>query len=210
MLLFLPFYVMLTGAAPSVLRAALMSGVYLAGSLVKWRVHSATAICLSYIVLLLFNPYHLFEAGFQLSFAVSFSLILSSSIFQQVKTSLGQLTIVSLIAQLGSLPILLYHFHQFSIISVPMNMLMVPFYTFCILPGAVAGVLLLSLSASFGRLFFSWFDLLISWTNRLITNIADVDVFTIMIAHPAPVLLFYSRSRSSYCLWRLKNAPCRS
>ncbi|MCM3382734.1 DNA internalization-related competence protein ComEC/Rec2 [Bacillus subtilis] len=190
LLLFLPLYVMLTGAAPSVLRAALMSGVYLAGSLVKWRVHSATAICLSYIVLLLFNPYHLFEAGFQLSFAVSFSLILSSSIFQQVKTSLGQLTIVSLIAQLGSLPILLYHFHQFSIISVPMNMLMVPFYTFCILPGAVAGVLLLSLSASFGRLFFSWFDLLISWTNRLITNIADVDVFTIMIAHPAPVLLF--------------------
>ncbi|SNY67392.1 DNA internalization-related competence protein ComEC/Rec2 [Bacillus subtilis] len=181
---------MLTGAAPSVLRAALMSGVYLAGSLVKWRVHSATAICLSYIVLLLFNPYHLFEAGFQLSFAVSFSLILSSSIFHQVKTSLGQLTIVSLIAQLGSLPILLYHFHQFSIISVPMNMLMVPFYTFCILPGAVAGVLLLSLSASFGRLFFSWFDLLISWTNRLITNIADVEVFTIMIAHPAPVLLF--------------------
>lgn len=85
LLLFLPLYVMLTGAAPSVLRAALMSGVYLAGSLAKWRVRSATAICLSYIVLLLFNPYHLFEAGFQLSFAVSFSLILSSSIFQQVK-----------------------------------------------------------------------------------------------------------------------------
>ncbi|MEC2058592.1 DNA internalization-related competence protein ComEC/Rec2 [Bacillus stercoris] len=190
LLLFLPLYVMLTGAAPSVLRAALMSGVYLAGSLVKWRVRSATAICLSYIALLLFNPYHLFEAGFQLSFAVSFSLILSSSIFQQVKTSLGQLAIVSLIAQLGSLPILLYHFHQFSIISIPMNMLLVPFYTFCILPGAVAGVLLLSLSASFGRLFFSWFDFLISWTNKLITKIADIDVFTLIIARPAPVLLF--------------------
>ncbi|MCY9064040.1 ComEC/Rec2 family competence protein, partial [Bacillus inaquosorum] len=80
---------------------------------VKWRVHSAGAICLSYIVLLLFNPYHLFEVGFQLSFAVSFSLILSSSIFQQLKTSLGQLTMVSIIAQLGSLPILLYHFQQF-------------------------------------------------------------------------------------------------
>ncbi|BEV36940.1 DNA internalization-related competence protein ComEC/Rec2 [Bacillus stercoris] len=190
LLLFLPLYVMLTGAAPSVLRAALMSGVYLAGSLVKWRVRSATAICLSYIALLLFNPYHLFEAGFQLSFAVSFSLILSSSIFQQVKTSLGQLAIVSFIAQLGSLPILLYHFHQFSIISIPMNMLLVPFYTFCILPGAVAGVLLLSLSASFGRLFFSWFDFLISWTNKLITKIADIDVFTLIIARPAPVLLF--------------------
>lgn len=190
LLLFLPLYVMLTGAAPSVLRAALMSGFYLAGSLVKWHVRSATAICLSYIVLLLFNPYHLFESGFQLSFAVSFSLILSSSIFQQVKTSLGQLAIVSLIAQLGSLPILLYHFHQFSIISIPMNMLLVPFYTFCILPGAVAGVLLLSLSASFGRLFFSWFDFLISWTNKLITKIADIDVFTLIIARPAPVLLF--------------------
>lgn len=190
LLLFLPLYVILTGAAPSVLRAALMSGIYLAGSLVKWRVHSAGAICLSYIVLLLFNPYHLFEAGFQLSFAVSFSLILSSSIFQQLKTSLGQLTMVSIIAQLGSLPILLYHFQQFSIISIPMNMLMVPFYTFCVLPGAVAGVFLLSLSASAGRFFFCWFDFLMSWTNRLITRIADIDVFTIIIARPAPALLF--------------------
>lgn len=127
LLLFLPLYVVLTGAAPSVLRAALMSGIYLAGSLVKWRVHSAGAVCLSYIVLLLFNPYYLFEAGFQLSFAVSFSLILSSSIFKRVKTFLGQLAMVSMIAQLGSLPILLYHFQQFSIISIPMNMVLVPF-----------------------------------------------------------------------------------
>nr|WP_087990778.1 DNA internalization-related competence protein ComEC/Rec2 [Bacillus subtilis] len=190
LLLFLPLYVMLTGAAPSVLRAALISGIYLAGSLVKWRVHAAGAICTSYIVLLLFNPYHLFEAGFQLSFAVSFSLILSSSIFQHVKTSLGQLTMVSLIAQLGSLPILLHHFQQFSMISVLMNMVLVPIYTFCVLPGTIAGVFLLILSASAGRWFFSWFDFLMSWTNRLITRIADIDVFTIIIARPAPILLF--------------------
>ncbi|MCY8310515.1 DNA internalization-related competence protein ComEC/Rec2 [Bacillus vallismortis] len=190
LLVLLPLYVMLTGAAPSVLRAALMSGIYLAGSLVKWRVHAAGAICLSYITLLLFNPYHLFEAGFQLSFAVSFSLVLSSSIFQHVKTSLGQMTMVSLIAQLGSLPILLYHFQQFSMISVLMNMVLVPIYTFCVLPGAIAGVFLLSLSASAGRLFFSGFDFLMSWINKLITRIADIDVFTIIIARPAPVLLF--------------------
>lgn len=162
LLLFLPLYVVLTGAAPSVLRAALMSGIYLAGSLVKWRVHSAGVVCLSYIILLLFNPYYLFEAGFQLSFAVSFSLILSSSIFKRVKTFLGQLAMVSMIAQLGSLPVLLYHFQQFSIISIPMNMVLVPFYTFCVLPGAIAGVFLLSLSVSAGRLFFGWFDFLMS------------------------------------------------
>lgn len=190
LLLLLPLYVMLTGAAPSVLRAALMSGIYLAGSLLRYRVHSAGAICLSYIILLLFNPYHLFEAGFQLSFAVSFSLILSASIFQHVKTLLGQLAIGSMIAQLGSLPILLHHFQQFSMISIPMNMVMVPFYTFCVLPGAIAGVFLLSLSASAGRLFFNWFDLLISWTNKLITKIAEIDAFTLMIARPAPALLF--------------------
>ncbi|MCO4850072.1 DNA internalization-related competence protein ComEC/Rec2 [Bacillus vallismortis] len=190
LLVLLPLYVMLTGAAPSVLRAALMSGIFLAGSLVKWRVHAAEAICLSYIILLLFNPYHLFEAGFQLSFAVSFSLVLSSSIFQHMKTSLGQMTMVSLIAQLGSLPILLYHFQQFSMISVLMNMVLVPIYTFCVLPGAIAGVFLLSLSASAGRLFFIWFDFLMSWINMLITRIADIDVFTMIIARPAPVLLF--------------------
>ncbi len=97
---------------------------------------------------------------------------------------------VSMIAQLGSLPVLLYHFQQFSIISIPMNMVLVPFYTFCVLPGAIAGVFLLSLSVSAGRLFFGWFDFLMSWANKLITKIAEIDVFTIIIARPAPALLF--------------------
>lgn len=189
LLLFLPIYVILTGAAPSVLRAALMSGIYLAGSLFQQRVNSAGVICLSYIVLLLFNPYYLFEAGFQLSFAVSFSLILSSSIFQHSKTGLGQLTMVSVIAQLGSLPILLYHFQQFSIMSIPMNMVLVPFYTFCILPAAVIGVILLFFSASVGQFLFYWFDVMMTWTNRLITKIADIEIFTIIISRPAPALL---------------------
>ncbi len=49
-LLFLPVYTLLSGAAPSVLRASLMLGFYIAGTLVKRGIHSSVALSLSYLL----------------------------------------------------------------------------------------------------------------------------------------------------------------
>jgi competence protein ComEC len=60
-------------------------------------------LSLSYLLLLLFNPYFLWQAGFQLSFAVSASLILSSSILKKAgKSRLAGLAMASFIAVLPS------------------------------------------------------------------------------------------------------------
>ncbi|MCY8959560.1 DNA internalization-related competence protein ComEC/Rec2 [Bacillus atrophaeus] len=191
LLLFLPVYTILTGAAPSVMRAALMSGLYFIGSLWGKRMNPSIVICLSYLILLLFNPYHLFQIGFQLSFAVSFSLILSSSIFKKLQSGgLVQLAMVSLIAQLGSLPILIYYFQQFSLISIPMNIIMVPFYTMFVMPFSMIGFLLLSLSEPVGEYLFYWFDYIMCWSDKLIKYAADIEQFTVIAARPNALVLF--------------------
>lgn len=191
LLLFLPVYTILTGAAPSVMRAALMSGLYFIGSLWGKRMDPSIVICLSYLILLLFHPYHLFQIGFQLSFAVSFSLILSSSIFKKLQSGgLVQLAMVSLIAQLGSLPILIYYFQQFSLISIPMNIIMVPFYTMFVMPFSMIGFLLLSLSEPVGEYLFYWFDYIMRWSDKLIKYAADIEQFTVIAACPNALVLF--------------------
>lgn len=185
LLLFLPVYTLLSGAAPSVLRASLMLGFYIAGTLVKRGIHSSAALSLSYLLLLLFNPYFLWQAGFQLSFAVSASLILSSSILKKAgKSRLAGLAMASFIAELSSLPFLLYHFQQISLVSFPMNMVMVPFYTLFVIPVSVIGFLLLLLSGQMGECLFDMFDLVMKPVHDFITYAASVDLFTMIVSKP--------------------------
>ena len=162
-----------------------MLGFYIAGTLVKRGIHSSAALSLSYLLLLLFNPYFLWQAGFQLSFAVSASLILSSSILKKAgKSRLAGLAMASFIAELSSLPFLLYHFQQISLVSFPMNMVMVPFYTLFVIPVSVIGFLLLLLSRQMGECLFDMFDLVMKPVHDFITYAASVDLFTMIVSKP--------------------------
>lgn len=136
LLCFLPVYACLTGAAPSVLRACLMAGIYLVMTSLPKEMKQPSAVVLSvtFLFLLAIHPLYLFDIGFQLSFVVTFFILLSTSILSKAKNSVMQLFLISFIAQLASLPVLLYHFHQFSLLSVPLNMIFVPFYTTVVMP----------------------------------------------------------------------------
>lgn len=136
LLCFLPIYACLTGAAPSVLRACLMAGIYLVMTSLPKEMKQPSAVVLSatFLLLLAIHPLYLFDIGFQLSFAVTFFILLSTRILSKAKSSVMQLFLISFIAQLASLPVLLYHFHQFSLLSVPLNMIFVPLYTTVVMP----------------------------------------------------------------------------
>lgn len=135
-LLLLPAYVLLTGAAPSVVRAVLMISCLLVSHLLRRiKIKPLDSISFAFLICLLFRPSLLFHPGFQLSFLVSFSLILSAPVILKRYTQrITQLLVVSLIAQISSLPILLLHFYEFSIIAAVMNVLYVPVFSLFILP----------------------------------------------------------------------------
>lgn len=132
----LPMYVILAGGAPSVMRAAAMTTVALFLLLMKKRILSIDTIGLACIFVLLLNPYYMYHIGFQLSFSVSLSLLLSSKKINSVENKILQIFYVSFIAQLASLPLLLFHFYQFSIWSPFLNLVFVPFFSLFVLPGA--------------------------------------------------------------------------
>lgn len=136
MLIILPIYALLTGAAPSVVRAVIMIWLVIATQILKViKMKPVNSICIAFLLLVFYNPYYIFHVGFQLSFVVSFCLIMSAStILPRYKSRLGQLFLISLIAQIASLPILAYHFYEVSIISTLMNMFYVPLFSVVILP----------------------------------------------------------------------------
>lgn len=146
-LILLPLYVILTGGAPSVMRAALM--IFLILLSIKTKKHlkllPIDTISFSFMIFLLINPMIIYDVGFQLSFSVSLVIILSAPfILQKYKRSASRLLATSMTAQLAALPLLLYHYFQLSFLGVAANMLYIPLFSFIYLPG-VYGLFILQL-----------------------------------------------------------------
>ena len=128
-LLFL--YALLCGGSAPVWRSFLMSAVALAGSGTYKKAQSGNIFCAVAIALLLYNPLWLLDVGFQLSFAATGGLIF---IYPQLKERLAFIKwalvregfAITLAAQLASLPLLLWHFNQLSLVTFAANILLVP------------------------------------------------------------------------------------
>jgi competence protein ComEC len=96
----------------------------------------------------LFNPFYLFEVGFQLSYLAVFSIVwIQPKLYHLWKPAywlpdkLWQLFTVSIAAQLGVLPLSLFYFHQFPGLFFLSNLILIPFLGFIIVSGIVTLVL---------------------------------------------------------------------
>lgn len=146
-------YVVLTGASPSVVRAALMAGAMLVGRLGGSRAHATSALGLAALVMLLVAPSVLWDVGFQLSLLATAGLIwFGRSIEARLDRWPGWLRepiALTLAAQLTTLPVILVNFERLSLVAPLSNVLVVPIVPLAMLTAAVAsaGGVLLSLVA---------------------------------------------------------------
>ena len=125
-------YALAVGLHPSVVRAALAAGLgslaWLAGrERDRWQ-----ALLVGAAVLLGWNPYLLFDAGFQLSFAAVASIfVVTPRVVRAlegypVSRELAQLIGVSTACGLATAPVTWLQFHQISLVTVPANVVAVP------------------------------------------------------------------------------------
>ncbi len=138
-------YAYLCGLNPAVVRAAMMLSAYHIG-IASGRVHSAwNALGLAAILALLWQPAVLFQIGFGLSFLAVAGLMgiaprlekLWSPKIKILKWT-WSLTCVSLAAQLATLPLTLLYFHQFPIVFLLGNLLLIPIAALAMYAGTAA------------------------------------------------------------------------
>ncbi|UJW57430.1 DNA internalization-related competence protein ComEC/Rec2 [Bacillus sp. A116_S68] len=129
----LPVYALIAGGAPSVVRASLTCMFVILSVQFKWRFSLLDILSIVCITLLIINPFYLYHLGFQLSFLTSFSLLLSKRIFLNSSPFFSLLKVTG-VAQLISLPLMLYHFYEISLLSLLINMLFIPFVSLWVLP----------------------------------------------------------------------------
>ena len=126
-------FTLIAGAAPSVLRAAVMFTFILLGKIISKDTNVYNTLAASAFVLLLINPFYLWDVGFQLSYTAVFGILL---FFKPVRNRLyfknkslrwvWDLCAVSLCAQVFTLPLVIYHFHQLPLLFLFSNLVAVP------------------------------------------------------------------------------------
>ncbi|MFY7900983.1 MAG: ComEC/Rec2 family competence protein [Chitinophagaceae bacterium] len=129
-------FTLLAGAVPSILRSAVMFTCIVIGDVFGKRTNIYNMIAASALLILLIQPYSLWDVGFQLSYAAVLSIVLFSKKIEQLfyfENKLLQLfstlLSVTIAAQIFTMPILLYHFHQLPTLFLFTNILAVPLST---------------------------------------------------------------------------------
>lgn len=132
-LLVLWVFAFTAGAGPSILRSAIMFSFIVIGESLNRKANMYNSLCASALCLLIFNPFNLWDVGFQLSYAAVLSIVLFQThinkwfYFQnKLLKNLWSLSAVSIAAQILTLPIVLYHFHQFPTLFLITNIVAVP------------------------------------------------------------------------------------
>ncbi len=135
---------LLAGAAASVLRSAVMFSFIVVGENMGRKANVLNTLAASAFCLLWYDPYFLWDVGFQLSYAAVLSIVLFMSHINRLiyfrnklLKNIWQLSSITLSAQILTLPVILYHFHQFPNLFLFTNFIAVPLSGF-ILYGELA------------------------------------------------------------------------
>lgn len=152
---------LLTGGSASVIRSAVMFTFITIGQSFDKRSSIYNSLAASAFVMLCYNPYYLWDVGFQLSYCAVVGII----IFQKplydlmyvrywLPDKIWQLASVSIAAQILTFPVCLYYFHQFPNLFLFTNMLAVPLST-------------VILFTEIALLAVAWHDLLALWLGKI-------------------------------------------
>jgi competence protein ComEC len=138
LIVLLLFYSLLVEGRASVFRATIMALTFLTSKLLWRQAHLLNTISFSAFVLLLSNPFYLFEMGFDLTFAATLSIILFYpkllSFLPRLPLKVSELFALSLTAQLGVLPLLAASFNRVTFAALLLNFPAIP------LIGVIMGV----------------------------------------------------------------------
>jgi len=126
-------FTFIAGSVPSIMRSAVMFSFIIVGESFSKRINIYNNLAASAFVILLFNPFSLWDVGFLLSYAAVLSIVIFSKhinnwlIFSnKILKYIWQMCAVTLSAQILTLPLILFYFHQFPGLFLFSNLIVVP------------------------------------------------------------------------------------
>jgi len=151
-------YTVFVGASAAVVRAALMGVLYLLAQHLGRASYAPVSLAAAAVVMTALNPHTLWDVGFQLSVAATAGLVLytgpleraferaltrvtSAERARQIVELASEAVLVTLAAQIITLPIILHHFGRLSLVTLLTNLLILPVQSYVMIFGGIATLL---------------------------------------------------------------------
>ncbi|MFA5928625.1 MAG: DNA internalization-related competence protein ComEC/Rec2 [Candidatus Margulisiibacteriota bacterium] len=190
-------FLLITGAEPSITRASIMAEIALIGRSLGRDNDVYTTMAAAALVLAVFNPQILLNAGFQLSFAATWALVfgvpkLERSFSRKLPKWLAGPSALAVAPFLFTTPLTIFQFSGLSLVSLPFNFILIPWLELLVTLGFIstlAGLLWLPLAFFLNGA--NYFLLLV--LQVLVHFFAGLPLSYIFLAAPplVLVLLFY-------------------
>ena len=166
----------------SVVRSCMMISAYYIYVLLQRKPDLLHSMAIAASVILINNTNQLFDVGFQLSFMAVFGIFwLNEPILKYLpkpknnfQNFLVNIVSISLSAQIATLPLVIFYFHQYSFISILANFIVIPFVEILIIFSLLMTVLI-SFSLQLGILNLIY-DYFVSVVLKIIHVFAEVDL----------------------------------
>lgn len=167
-------YALITGATPSVVRASIMAGVYLAAKPLYRSSNSLNSLGTAAVVVLLIDPDSLFTAGFQLSFLAVFGLITAGGTISKwvnhrfagrtARWSFGLLG-ASAVATISTAPVMMDQFGYVPLAGLVLNLVAIPL---------ASGLLVASICAALLSTWWTPFAMTIGHAADLLSTLLEL------------------------------------
>lgn len=134
-------YVIFTGSSYSSIRAFIMLTCVEGANMLKRNKNSVSALCFSAIILIIYQPYCIFNISFQLSYVATLGIIMYNrklnEKFYKIPDKLRESLSLALSAQVFTLPFLILIFKNFSVNFIVGNLFLAPFVDLMVITGNI-------------------------------------------------------------------------
>ena len=119
-------FVLVSGLAPSSVRAALVFSLFIISDILGRRTPKLNLLAAAAIIMLIVKPMLLFDVGWQLSFSAVAGILLAMPVIMAFRSRLYQAAMVSVAATTATLPVTLTTFHRFQPYFLVANVVVIP------------------------------------------------------------------------------------
>lgn len=174
-------YLFLTGFGASILRTVIMFIVFAINKSFNLKIKRIDLMLIVLIIAILLNPLILYDMGFQFSYITSFTLVIFYKKISNLKKKWQQNLYTSFVCFLVSFPICVYYFSQVNVLSIILNLMMIPIVSVVIFPMTLLTFVI--------PILYPIYKILIYWLEEMNALISTIKIFELVLSKPSLFLI---------------------
>lgn len=175
------FYLFLTGIGASILRTIIMFIVFAINKCFNLEIKRIDLMLIVLVISIIIAPFIIYDMGFQFSYSISFTLVVFHKKISKTKNKFMQSLYTSFISFLVSFPICIYYYSKVNILSIFLNIIMIPFVSVLVFP--------LTLVTFVIPVIYPIYEMIIIFLENISAFFSNITTFELMLSKPLLVVL---------------------